>query len=84
VGIRGGARIIESGAFHHRSDVVERDATVELHHRPLDHLLELRGIERSGAGEGEQVSPRFGGESPALMRSENAYRHVSSWAAVAE
>jgi hypothetical protein len=79
-GIRGGAaRIIESGALHHRAEIVQRDAAIELQHRALDHLLELRGVERSGTGEREQVAPGIWSESPTLMWSENAYRHVSSW-----
>jgi hypothetical protein len=78
-GIRGGAaRIVESGAFHHRAQVVEGDAAVELQHRALYHLLELRGIERSGAREREQMSPGIWSKAPTLMWSENAYRHVSS------
>jgi hypothetical protein len=79
LGIRGGAGIVESSALHHRTEIVKRDAAVELQHRALDHLLELRGVERSGAGEREQVAPGFWSESPTLMWSENAYRHVSSF-----
>jgi hypothetical protein len=62
LGIRGCAGIIESGALHHRTEIVERDAAVELQHRALDHLLELRGVERSGAGEREQMAPGLRGE----------------------
>src|SRR5258705_485941 len=69
LGIYRGAGIVESGSLHHRAQVVERDAAIELQHRPLDHLLELRGVERSGAGEGEQVPPRLGGEAATLVRS---------------
>src|SRR3954463_174816 len=73
--IRRGARILESGSIHHGAQVVERDAAVELQHRPLDYLLELRGVERSGAGQREQMAPRLGGESATLMRSQNANGH---------
>src|SRR5690242_20725226 len=41
LGIRRGARILVAGSIHHGAQVVERDAAVELEHRPLDHLLEL-------------------------------------------
>src|SRR5687767_8750973 len=79
LGIRGGAgRIVESGALHHRTQIVERDAAVELQHRALDHVLELRGIERSGTGERQQMAPGFRGESPSLVRTQNAYHRVSS------
>jgi hypothetical protein len=80
LGIRGrAAGIVEAGALHHRTQVVEGDAAVELQHRSLDHLLELRGVERSGTGEREQMAPGIWSEAPTLMWSENAYRHVSSW-----
>src|SRR3982750_1854576 len=72
LGIRRGARIIVSGSIHHGAQVVQGDAAVELQHRPLDHLLELRGVERSGAGQREQMSPGFRGESATFVRSQYA------------
>ena len=36
-----GARRVIPGAFHERTQVVERNAPVDLHQRPLDDMLEL-------------------------------------------
>src|SRR6476469_1013607 len=78
LGIRRGARIIEPGSFHHGAQVVEGDATVELEHRPLDHLLELRGVERSGTGQREQMAPCLRGKAATLVGPKNANGHISS------
>ena len=67
LGIRRSARIVEPGSFHHRAQVVEGDASVELDHRSLDHLLELCGVERSGIVEREQMAPRLRGEAATLV-----------------
>src|SRR5689334_6977247 len=72
LGIRRGARIIVSGSIHHGAQVIQGDAAVELQHRPLDHLLELRGVERPGTGQGKQMPPGLGGKPATLVRSQYA------------
>jgi hypothetical protein len=73
LGIRREAGIIETGTFHHRAQVVESDASIDLDHRPLDHLFELRGVERPGTGERQKMPPRLRGEAATLVRSKYAY-----------
>ena len=69
------ALLDEPGAFHQGAEVVQRDASIYLEKRSLDDVLELRRIESAGAGQREQMPPRFGSEPPAFMRAQYAKRH---------
>jgi hypothetical protein len=61
--------VIESGVFHNRLDVVDRDATIYLEQGPFDEVFQLRRAQRTGAAEGEEMSPGFGGKSSTFVRS---------------
>src|SRR5688572_5611017 len=66
----------QSGAFDQRAQIVQRDPSVDLHQGPLDQLLQLRGRDRAGTREDQQLPPGLRREPSTFVRSENSEGHL--------
>ena len=65
----------ETRPFHKGTEVVQCDAPIYLQECPLDDVLQLDRAEGARAGEREQMSPGFRGESTTLVRTQYSKRH---------
>ena len=57
------------------SEVVQRDASVDLRQRALDDVLQVGGAQRATAIQLEKMTPRFGREAPPLVRTQDSEVH---------
>ena len=62
-------RIFQTSSFEKPTQIVERDASIELHQRALDDVFELRPANRPRPAERQQMPPRFGRKPSPLMRT---------------
>ena len=74
--IPGHAFIDQTHPFHERSKLLERYTAVDLSHRSLYNVLQLRGIEDPRATQRQQMTPCFRGKTPALMRTKYTKGHT--------
>src|SRR5687768_6921743 len=78
IGARAVGVIDQSRTLEKQTEIVERNAAINVRERALDHLLELRSAERARSIEMQQASPRLRCEASLLVRSHYAKSH-SEW-----
>lgn len=64
--------ILVASALHERTQIIQRDATVDLSERPLDDVLQVSGAQRTAAIQCQQMPPRFGSKAAALVWTEDS------------
>src|SRR5947209_6703932 len=74
--VAAGGRIFQASSFQQTAQIVERDASIELHKRALDDVLELQSTDRPRTAERQQMAPRFRGKTSPLVRSHHPERGV--------
>jgi hypothetical protein len=68
-------RSLEPSPLEERPQIIEGDAPLDLHERSLDHMLELRRIERARPAEGQEMAPGFRSEPSAFVRAKDSDGH---------
>jgi len=64
--------ILVASALHERTQIIQRDATVDLSERPLDDVLEVCGAQGPAAIQRQQMAPSFWSEAAALVWTEDS------------
>lgn len=67
-----GRVILVARALHERTQIIQRDATVDLSERSLDDVLQVSGTEGATAVQCQQMAPRFRSEAAALVWTEDS------------
>ena len=64
--------ILVTRAFHERTQIIQRDATVDLSERALDDMLQVSGTQRAASIQCQQMAPRLWREAAALVWTEDS------------
>ena len=64
--------VLVTCAFHERTQIIQRDAAVDLSERALDDVLEVSGTQSAAAIQCKEVAPRLWSEAAALVWTEDS------------
>ena len=64
--------ILVARALHERTQIIQRDATVDLSERSLDDVLQVSGAQRATAVQRQQMAPSFRSKAAALVWTEDS------------
>ena len=64
--------ILVASALHERTQIIQRDATIDLSERALDDVLQVSGAQRTTTIQCQQMPPRLWSKAAALVWTEDS------------